>query len=502
MAEDKVPTPPPPPVEPNMPPGSARLEASGKGSVVVWNAIGTTINTGALALGGRTRLALGLVVAILVVGAAITIARALIPQVTPPPGGAVNVGVAELITQDASGRDVEIARSAELTQQVYDLLAKRAESASETSSVAVWPPSWTGRIDSPARASKRAQDIHADVLVYGTLSVGPDTTRLRPRFYLTSTLLPGAEELAGEHEFGAEIISPGDMRRNPGTFEDIKQKLVNRASALQQVIYGLGEYQRDNFDAAAASFDLANRNVNWQGREGKEILYLFAGFNAGKRNDLEGSASFFAHAQEFESTEARAQLGAAEVTFQRFGAQQNCASPGTDLDQLHAAVTAFEGLLAGPAGPASASLPSKARFGIGQVYFCISQAQLENRWDAAAAAFKQVISTYEAGDETIKYLAAESHANLGFIALPWAGEASGPERDAKYRGAAEEYRKAIALSDAHPLRKAFFSTRVGILEARLGRFDKAEEAFAVASTLDPANRDLYQQQLQQARSQG
>jgi hypothetical protein len=52
------------------------------------------------------------------------------------------------------------------------------------------------------------------------------------------------------------------------------------------------------------------------------------------------------------------------------------------------------------------------------------------------------------------------------------------------------------------LRKAFFSTRVGILEARLGRFDKAEEAFAVASALDPANRELYQQQLQQARSQG
>jgi tetratricopeptide (TPR) repeat protein len=502
MADEKIKTPPVAPVEPSAPPGSARLEASGKGSVVVWNAIGTTINTGALALGGRTRLALVLVVAVLVLSAAITIVRTLIPQVTPPPGGAVNVGVAELITQDASGRGVDIARSAELTQQVYELLAKRAESASETSSVAVWPPSWTGRIDSPARASKRAQDINADVLVYGTLSVGPDTTRVRPRFYLTSTLLPGAEELAGEHEFGAEIVSPGDMRRNPGTFEDVKQKLVNRASALQQVIYGLGEYQRDSFDAAAASFDLATRNVNWQGREGKEILYLFGGFNAGKRNDLDGAASFFARAQEFESTKARAQLGAAEVTVQRFGAQQNCASPGTDLDQLHGAAAAFEGLLAGPAGPASASLRPKARFGIGQVYFCISQAQLENRWDAAADAFKQVIATYEAGDETIKYLAAESHANLGFIGLPWAGEASGPERDAKYRNAAEEYRKASALSEAHPLRKAFFSSRVGILEARLGRFDKAEEAFAVATALDPANADVYQQQLQQARAPG
>src|SRR3981081_654499 len=117
MADDNVSTPPVPPVEPNIHPGSARLEAGGKGSVVVWNAIGTTINTGALAVGGRTRLVIGLVLAILVVGAAITIVRALIPQVTPPPGGAVNVGVAELITQDTSGRNVDIARSAELTQQ-------------------------------------------------------------------------------------------------------------------------------------------------------------------------------------------------------------------------------------------------------------------------------------------------------------------------------------------------------------------------------------------------
>jgi tetratricopeptide (TPR) repeat protein len=108
-----------------------------------------------------------------------------------------------------------------------------------------------------------------------------------------------------------------------------------------------------------------------------------------------------------------------------------------------------------------------------------------------------VIAAQARGDDTIRYLAAESHANLGFIALPRAGTASG-ERETRYRQAEDDYRRAIALSDGHPARKAFFFSRVGFIAARLGQPDTAEEAFDMAASLDPTNAELYRGQLQQA----
>jgi tetratricopeptide (TPR) repeat protein len=266
------------------------------------------------------------------------------------------------------------------------------------------------------------------------------------------------------------------------------------------MIYGLGQYQRDDFTSAATSFTQADQSPSWVSPQGKEVLYLFAGFNAGKRIELDAAADYFAHAERYDSTRIRAQLGTAETAVQRFGVQQNCTQAATDLGQLHAAANSFHALIDRPSRVGGASIDAKAHFGLGQIAVCVSQAQLEDRWVDARDEFNNVLAVYQAGDETIKYLAAESYANLGFLSIHSAGEAKGSQRDEHYRLALEQYQRAVGLSDAHPTRQAFFYSRVGDIAAQLGQLDTTEDAYAAAISLDPAKSDTYQQQLERART--
>jgi hypothetical protein len=196
---------------------------------------------------------------------------------------------------------------------VQATLDKRAFAAVEGATTETWPPAWTGRVDGAARAAQRAGDIGADVIVYGTVQVGDDATIVRPKFYLSQRLLADAPELAGEYQLGADISSLGDVKRNTATFEDLKQALVDRTEALEQVIRGLGQSQRGDFAAAAAAFRTAEQQRAWDGVQGKEVLYLFSGYAAVRSGDANSARAYFSLAETFPRTRGRAQLGISEL---------------------------------------------------------------------------------------------------------------------------------------------------------------------------------------------
>jgi hypothetical protein len=198
-----------------------------------------------------------------------------------------------------------------------------------------------------------------------------------------------------------------------------------------------------------------------------------------------------------ERTRARAELGTAEVLLTRSGVQQDCAAGAVDAATLRQALSAFQTALANPSPPPGAYIQAKARYGIGQIDICLSQARQEDRWDDAEVQFRAVIAEYDAGTPPLKGLAADSHAALGFLALPFSGEPDPAVRTASFTRAADEYRAALAMSgEARPLRRAFYAWSLGLAEEQLGHFDRAEEAFATAAAfpeLDAATRSTYEQ---------
>jgi hypothetical protein len=248
----------------------------------------TTIVTGALYQLGLERrywLPLGILALILFVGAGLFVVQFIRANPASPTrmvGGGLNVAIAEFSVAGAQAPAMDKKRAGDLGQVVHSTLSERSRATSYGRLTATWPPQWTGSIDGPDRAARRAQEIDADVIVYGTLLAGDDATQIQPRFYLSARLLGDATELARAYDLGAQIESSGQFSRNSATFDELKETLLGRIDALDQMLYGLGQYQRGDFKAAATAFADVDKRPAWPGQTGKEVLYLFAGWSAAK----------------------------------------------------------------------------------------------------------------------------------------------------------------------------------------------------------------------------
>jgi hypothetical protein len=300
---------------------SRDLSAAGPRAVAVGgNVSRSTIVTGTLyevVLARRYWLPVGIAVLILLIGAALVIVQQVRSAASTPSRmlGGINLAIAEFRDVDAQGRFLESQRADDLGRLVQLTLEKHASAAVEGATTETWPPTWTGRVDGAARAAERARDIGADVIVYGTVQVGDDTTIVRPKFYLSPRLLGDAPELAAEYQLGADISSLGDIKRNTATFEDLKQQLVERTETLAQVVHGLGQYQRGDVAAAAAAFRTAEQQRAWEGTQGKEVLYLFSGYAAARSGDVNTARGYFSLAESspYPPTRARAKLGLSQL---------------------------------------------------------------------------------------------------------------------------------------------------------------------------------------------
>ena len=174
---------------------------------------------------------------------------------------------------------------------------------------------------------------------------------------------------------------------------------------------------------------------------------------------------------------------------------------------MHQAAAGFAAAAADPAAPAEANVDLKAHYGLGQINVCLSQSQREDRWADATREFETVANEYNARQgsaaQDVKNIAADAHAQLGFIAQPWADETDPNVRAAAYARAADEYRLALDISaEAHPLRRAYYAWALGLAEERQGQLDQAEAEYANAVTwaaLDAAAQERYQQDLDRLR---
>jgi tetratricopeptide (TPR) repeat protein len=345
--------------------------------------------------------------------------------------GDFNVAVASFTEIDAKGETHVTDQSMSLADTVYQRIDEELLALNEQGfNFEVLAPRLTGSIagddrETRGRAANRlAQDIHADVVVFGVLS----EQAFAPEFFINQRKqhFRNAEELTGQYELGSAILG---SRLNAGTLTSnmqMRSELAERTSALVQFVIGLSWYAGRDFEQAQKAFDQAVAMEGWKDEDGKEVLHLFVANTAGKLNDLATASRAFQRIMDLNPDYARGLLGTAEVSYLQ--SSGGCKPDGVDAEGLRRAADRYREALEAELKPAVSNVDAKAALGLGRVYACLSQALVEDRWRDAEKAFQDVIEAFENDNPAIRELAVEAYGGLGLSALPHEGAADPGQR--------------------------------------------------------------------------
>jgi tetratricopeptide (TPR) repeat protein len=417
--------------------------------------------------------------------------------------GDFNIVVAKFAGLDEGGRAVESVEATDLAHSMYTRLeAGLRDLARADEDLQVQAPDAAGLIkgttagDRADAVAKLARRANADLVVFGTMAVGNGQTVFSPEFYLDGRKLANAEELslAGHHDLGSPLTQRGEIDRNVDARAALRRQLLGRTQALTQFVIGLSAFSRDDFSRALEYFGKAEAAEGWSDREGKEVLYLFKGNAALKLGDMASAEAAYARALAVNPDYARAQIGAAEVTFHR--ARGQCEAGATDHAGLERALAVFRQAGAATYQPPLADIPVKASFGAARVLLCQGQSSDANRLVDAVREFETVTAAFDSGDEAaqerLRQMAAEAHAGLGFAALPTADDTPSLAA-AGFRRALASYQRAVDLG-VRPERLAFFHSMLGYIHGRLDAVADADREYdkAIALEPDPAQRSTYE----------
>jgi tetratricopeptide (TPR) repeat protein len=419
-----------------------------------------------------------------------------------PMTGRFNIAVAEFTQVDAAG-DLVASSTASLLAKRFDRLVdqdvKAIDGGREVQHRLIGRLSGTDPEQRAAAAEEAAEELAADIVVYGVLQSDASSSVLTPEFYVTDRLLFDASEVVGHHQLGSPIRSPGDAERLT-VQNQLLDQLAARSQVLAEATVALGSYSLGDFASALNHLLVAEQQPGWADEDGKEVLYLLLGNAAGKVGRLDDAEAYYDRALALRPDYSRASLGKAETIYHR--AKGACEQGQIDADGLGRSLEVYAAARAGRL-PAGAEVPAVAAFGEGRVLLCLSQALAGDRWGEAEVRFRQVIDAYGGRNPRLAELAAEAHANLGFIYRP-AGPDEPGARD-QYLRAAGEYQEAIALYQASNRshdRQALYFSQLGYLFYRLGDVARADAAYADAIRLapDPETAQEYQEDQMQDKS--
>jgi len=385
---------------------------------------------------------------------------------------------------DAEGVGDQLA--SQVTSTTKEYLDRRARRTEVTFDIAPPPPvepvegGTAG--ERAAAAARSAEEVNADVLVYGTARVTPDTTVVAPSFYISERLLEDAEELVGTHQLGEPIDVLGSLASSPAARIELRNELAARARTLSDFVLGLSHFEQGDYRMASRWFRQAEEA---SGGTALEVIYLFLGHAAGRLGAIGEAEGFYARALEVNPGYVRAKFGISEVRFQR--SHHDCEPGRADEAGLLAALRGFERVEAG-SQPYGAVLGVRSRLGRAQVLLCLSQAEIVARWDEARGLFLGVVDAYDRGEHQLREEASVALGGLGLIHLPSRGER---EPEPMLLSAASYYERALRLSlDAS--QQGVFWGMLGFIYGELGRVDEADRAYQRAARLNPSSAQKYE----------
>lgn len=253
------------------------------------NILQAKINIGALVVPVRFLLALLAVILVLAVAAWFYF----VPATMPP--DTTNIAVATFGQQDAQGNFQSSAQGQALSQWLYGKLQDEKSGLPENTKLTVWNDDRMtfldkrvsiGRIDNEAQAAKLADDLKADMVIFGDLDAGQNPATFVPQFYVRQEKRE-ADELTGAQPLGANLKIDKPV---PDLKDFLEQNLQPRAQAVLWFARGIGLDALGEYGKAYQLFCRADVALpNWSAKQGREILYYFMGREAlfaGRSDDI------------------------------------------------------------------------------------------------------------------------------------------------------------------------------------------------------------------------
>jgi hypothetical protein len=414
---------------------------------------------------------------VVVIGAAYLIFREDIPQVMLEE---FNVAVAEFAVVDENGDEVNKEDGRELGEWLYDRLEDEFIELG-IQNYELWPPEYTGAIpgssstERETNAAEKAEDINADVLVYGVLSEDEQDQEVNLEFYVRSEAFAEGEEISGEHRLGNPIFI--DLPFDKDNFQGVDNPpLIDRTSALSLLTIGLSYYVNDNYGRAIELFEEAESLPGWFDRAGKEVVYLLLGnayvrMASNEKNTvhLQPAGENYTRALAINPDYARARVGQASLLYmQAIGDPSNPEFDDVNPELLAASVEAYQEALTMADAPNSANIDSKVHYGLGQNYLVRIITEGTQWLGPAKDEFGAVIADFEKGNVSLEELAGHAHAQLGLIA--WL-EGNVPQ-------AIAEYEQATGM--VSPFYRAQYRADIGDVYASDCQISQAREAYDLA----------------------
>jgi hypothetical protein len=336
-----------------------------------------------------------------------------------------------------------------------------------------------------AAARKKAQELKAAVLIYGTVFAQDGQYYVQPEFYVNDQdTFFYASSLVGPNQLGAPITVT--LPLNPGGQFQITEALDARRQVLEHTILGLGQFFIDEYEQAKGEFRSAANTPNWSDAEGKEISYLLIAAAALRQYDmmaapasLDDAERALRKAHAINEQFARAQLGLGTILVERAGLidpHATTAGPG-QVALLKEAATWFEGArTARDQGPMD-FIGIKADYGLGRVHLLGAQLHAEGyTFEKAEKYFHAVISAVDQADFAyLQRFSAQAHAGLGW--------AAGLQQD--HEAMAKEYRTANEIWSTLPAGKDDLTiarnwAKIGWAEGELHHYCDARDAYGQA----------------------
>ena len=362
-----------------------------------------------------------------------------------------NIVVTDIPVIDAEGRHINSGEGRLLADHIYDRISEVFEEIDITSEIR--PPAETCPItgsDQERRdqAKKLADDIGANMVIFGVVQKSAPGADFKPEFYISYRGFDQADEVIGEHELGYPVALPGDLSKE--TLLNTRSGLGARTQALVKLTIGLAHYSQDSMEEAASYFQQANDQQGWpEAASGKEVIHLMWGNALARQASqtvldvtekrlsfeewsayLEGARQQYEDALAHNPEYPRAKVGLASVYYVLARGEPGIPNATIDLLLLDRAESLYGEALQTPA-EAELMIPAKVHFGMGQIYLARAQEEQRqvgqtddalNNMRLAQEQFEAMIAVYDSPlDEQLKSrvkdLASHSNANLAAIRL-------------------------------------------------------------------------------------
>jgi hypothetical protein len=326
-----------------------------------------------------------------------------------------------------------------------------------------------------ANAADRAEQIQADVIVYGVITKADDDPRFALEFSVNYHGFDEAEEIAGPHALGGSL--PIDLPFRPNSLQNIEHPphLV-RTDILSLIAVGLSYYSADNMERALEFFQEAEQHEHWPRTDGKEIIYLLLGNATLRQASLQASSEalseaygLYQQALSVNKDYVRAMLGQASALYlQALIDPQNANEKTIDPALLEEAEDTYNEAFARALVLGNHQIEPKVHFGLGQIYLARAAGGEDvAAWlDQAKSEFEWLKTEHdERGNDRIRTRAAHAYRYLAGLAFD----------DDEIDLGLEYYRAAIEL--ASPFYKGHYLTRLGDVYCRLDNPKAAVDAY-------------------------